>query len=89
VYRALEGLMAAKLVHRVETLNAYLCCDHAPHSHDVAFAICDTCGSVREIPLQRVEPALKGSMAEQGFAVRETRIEVHGECEPCHTRIAG
>src|SRR5215211_5946137 len=71
VYRALEGLLSAKLIHRVETLNAYLCCDRAPHNHDIAFAICDTCGSVKEIPLKPVESALKGSIAAQGFAMRE------------------
>lgn len=84
IYRALEKLIEHRLVHRIESLNAYLVCDHAGHMHDVAFAICDSCGGVEEIPLQTMEPALKGSMAEHGFSVREAHVELRGDCGTCH-----
>src|ERR1700743_2241516 len=51
VYRALDFLMENGLVHRIESRNAFLAC---AHDHDettmVAFLICESCGSVGEIP---------------------------------------
>lgn len=86
VYRALEKLLELKLIHRVETLNAYLFCDHGPHADEVAFAICETCGSVSEIPLRAIRPALKKSAAAHGFAFHDANVEIHGSCGTCAAR---
>lgn len=83
VYRALERLVELGLVHRIETLNAYLACDHGPHAEEVAFAICDNCGSVSEIPLGGIRPALSRSAASKGFALSEAHVEMHGACGNC------
>src|SRR5256885_4073285 len=50
VYRALDKLAEQGVVHRLESLNAYVCCSHPDEgSHDFsAFAICDSCGQVDE-----------------------------------------
>lgn len=83
VYRALEKLIAFKLVHRIETLNAYLYCDHGPHAEEVAFAICDRCGSVAEIAMKRLRPDLERSAAGTGFVLGEAHVELRGLCEQC------
>ncbi len=83
VYRALERLVELGLVHRIETLNAYLFCGHGPHVDEVAFAICDSCGSVSEIALTGVRTALQLSAAAQGFAVQQSHVELHGACGAC------
>ena len=49
VYRALDKLVEFGMVHRLESLNAFVACAHASESccHDhgtVAFAICNSCG---------------------------------------------
>ena len=48
VYRALEKLLDAYQVHRIESLNAWtVCCSE--HDHDTpVFSICDDCGTVAE-----------------------------------------
>src|ERR1700719_53284 len=62
VYRALEFLMENGLVHRIESRNAYLAC---AHDHDTAamvvFLICETCGSVGEIPAAPVAQSLSAA----------------------------
>ena len=50
VYRALEKLLEFGMVHRLESLNAFIACSHPEcESHGtIAFAICETCGNVAE-----------------------------------------
>ena len=50
VYRALEKLMALGLVHRLDSLNAYVACTQplTCRPGHAAFAICDDCGAVDE-----------------------------------------
>jgi Fur family zinc uptake transcriptional regulator len=90
VYRALESLQKAGLIHRIESRNAFTACAHAGagqghdhHAHRPAFAVCRSCGAVRELD----DPALAavlGVVAERsGFAVQERVIELVGTCGRC------
>ena len=51
VYRALDKLSDCGLVHRIESMNAFIACRHlCTNGHGmVAFTICDACGDVAEI----------------------------------------
>ena len=51
VYRALEQLIGLGLVHRLESLNAFIACSHmsCQTSAATAFVICDRCETVQEI----------------------------------------
>jgi len=89
VYRALEGLIRAGLVHRLESLNAFVACAGA-HDHaqlTTAFAICDACGQVEEISDRLVSDALGEMIGSSGFAARKAVIEFRGTCARC--RAAG
>jgi Fur family zinc uptake transcriptional regulator len=86
VYRALEKLRELGLVHRLDSINAYLVCDHhGDHDHheEVAFAICEHCGNVDEIPVPKLDASLKAPLADRGFSLREAHLEILGECETC------
>jgi Fur family zinc uptake transcriptional regulator len=85
VYRALDGLMRAGLVHRLESLNAFVACA-GPHDHGqlmTAFAICDGCGQVEELSNPLVGDALDGMIGPTGFAARKAVIEFRGMCARC------
>ena len=85
VYRALDGLMKAGLVHRLESLNAFVACA-GPHDHGhatTAFAICDTCGQVEEISDHGVGEALDEWVGSTGFLARKAVIEFRGTCAKC------
>jgi Fur family zinc uptake transcriptional regulator len=81
VYRALEFLEKQGLVHRIQSLNAYVVCQ-IEDGHDAAFLICDCCGCTEE-----VEPGkgdhLAGSASHAKFKIQNITIEAHGLCAAC------
>lgn len=88
VYRALKRLTEAGLAHRIESLNAFVCCSHDAHANSAAFAICDDCGSVTEFHQDNVTDALDGWAKAQAFEVQKTTIELRGRCRDCVTESA-
>lgn len=89
VYRALDFLMAHGLVHRLESLNAYVGCPRPERSHHGQFLICEACGVVRELEA----PAIRGAIAEEaaalGFAVQRQTVEARGTCRACQDTPSG
>lgn len=83
VYRALEFLMAHGLVHRVDSLNAFVGCSHAAQRHDAQFFICDSCGTVSEIDDATIGQAVSRGAKRLGFEVERRMIELHGRCGSC------
>ncbi|RYD89941.1 MAG: transcriptional repressor [Sphingomonadales bacterium] len=88
VYRALDKLMEMGLVHRLESLNAFVACadphDHAHHAHGVtAFAICEDCGSVTEFHDDAIESRLSAWQSTEHFKPEKTTIEIRGHCRAC------
>ena len=83
VYRALEFLIDAGLVHRIDTLNAFLGCDAPGHAHVAQFLVCRNCHRVAEID----DPALNRALAEKsrsmGFRIEPTALEIKGLCSEC------
>ena len=88
VYRALDKLMEIGLVHRLESLNAFVACsdphDHAAHVGGVtAFAICEDCGSVTEFHDAGIEGRLSTWQKSERFRPEKTTIEIRGHCRAC------
>ena len=88
VYRALDFLMDNGLVHRIESRNAFLAC---AHHHDetsaVAFLICETCGSVGEIPAAPLAKSFNEAARGTGFAPKLSVVEITGTCAHCQRAI--
>lgn len=83
VYRALDFLISAGLIHKVESMNAYLGCAHADKAHKGYFLICDECQNVMEFDYQDIHKTLIAKAAEQGFELRSDTIELTGLCADC------
>lgn len=93
IYRALDKLIEAGHVHRLESLNAFVACAHQcsdaqvagePHSHGlIAFAICHDCGRVDEFADNIVAERLHGWSRRSHFKLEKTTIEMQGLCEAC------
>jgi len=89
VYRALDRLRALGLVHRVETLNAFVACtreDHSPHM--TAFVLCDQCGAACELDDDGATATLVQKARAAGYRVDGGRIELHGLCGPCDSDVS-
>jgi Fur family zinc uptake transcriptional regulator len=83
VYRALEFLLQQGLVHRIESLNAYVGCVHPDHPHASQFLICRDCGEVRELESQSVDRTLGSALRACGFKADSRVVEVTGRCLRC------
>lgn len=85
VYRALDKLIETGLVHRLESLNAFVACKHPGcDGHGMtAFMICNTCGTVRELTDHDIEKRLSTLAMEAGFRTSKTAIELRGTCQNC------
>lgn len=83
VYRALDFLIEHGLVHRIESMNAYLGCNHPEQFHTGQFLICRECGNVTEMDDDDVRQTLRRKAAESGFDVRSQTVELVGLCANC------
>ncbi|MCM2293675.1 transcriptional repressor [Allorhizobium sp. BGMRC 0089] len=87
VYRALEKLLEFGLVHRLESLNAFVACSHREEqccAHGtVAFAICERCGHVQEFHDHTIDHRLEDWTKGRGFKMEKTTIEIRGLCASC------
>jgi Fur family zinc uptake transcriptional regulator len=83
VYRALEFLLERGLVHRIESLNAFVGCPEPGGNHPVQFLICRKCGTAAEFDDRRVADAVGKSAAERGFTLESRIIELSGLCLHC------
>ena len=87
VYRALDKLVEFGLVHRLESLNAFVACRHPGcDGHEtIAFMICQKCGQVNEITDRTLAVRLKQLAGEAHFALKKSTIELRGICSVCQT----
>ena len=80
VYRALDFLMENGLVHRIESLNAYVGCDRPEAAHVSQFLICGDCGATAELEDERLAAQVEKRAAALGFAVERQTVEIRGRC---------
>lgn len=85
VYRALDKLVAFGMVHRLESLNAFLACRNPSCSAHTAaaFSICDQCGRVSEFSDEKLTAHLESMAHEADFSPSKTTIELRGICARC------
>ena len=84
VYRALDTLVDAGVVHRLESRNAFFAC-HAPHGRTqgrIVFA-CEGCGAVAEVARPGIFAEIEKAAVPLAFEIRRTLVEVSGACERC------
>jgi len=82
VYRAIEALVAAGIVHRFESRNAFFVC-HAGHQMRQLVLACEACGRVAEADADAVFAAIDSCTGRAGFAPKGAVVEVRGLCASC------
>ena len=91
IYRALDFLIEAGFVHKIERLNAYVACCHPGDEHGIGhgacFLICARCRKVAEIEDGALDIALSQAAAARGFAMRRTVLEIEGTCPACRADV--
>lgn len=84
VYRALDTLVAAGVVHRLESRNAFFAC-HAAHAANrrQIVLVCETCSAVAEVPGASVFDDIAKAASSVGFRMSHALVEVSGTCVAC------
>ncbi len=84
VYRALDFLLEHGLIHRIESLNAFVACGDVKHKHNGQFFICQSCSRVAEIDDPDILIQLTKKAEELGFSDVQPIIEIKGVCNHCN-----
>ena len=73
-----------QLVHKIESLNAFIACDHTHEGEDsVFFEICDDCGQTKEYSDKKIYSQIHKHTERKNFKITKTTVEIHGRCEDC------
>lgn len=83
VYRALDFLLQQGLIHRIESLNAYVGCVDPYVEHAGQFLICNRCRSVAELDDSEIGEAVQARATAAGFLVMSPTVEIRGICPAC------
>lgn len=83
VYRALDFLIEQGLIHRVESLNAFIGCTCPSHKHEQLLLICSRCNEVEERSAPQVMRSLTSEIKQAHFIAQNKAIEIQGICEKC------
>ena len=83
VYRAIDFLIEAGLVHRIDSLNAFVGCPEPGRAHHGQFLICSACRVVTELQDPAISAVIRDSAAVQGFDAGRQMLEVEGICNAC------
>ena len=83
VYRSLEFLIEADLVHRIDSLNAFIGCPDPGSPHVGQFLICHSCRSVAELDDREIAGLVDSKAADCGFEATHQSLEIRGLCRAC------
>ena len=83
VYRALGFLIEAELVHRLDSLNAFIGCIDPSISHQGQFLICRDCRSVKELGDDDILKLVQSKASNMGFSAVHQMLEIQGRCKSC------
>lgn len=85
VYRALEKLLEFGLVHKLESLNAFVACSHdeCGASEPATFMICEACESVAELGDSGLANHFNKLANDNNFIIRHATVELRGRCKNC------
>ena len=86
VYRALDFLIEAGLVHRLDSLNAFIGCPDPARSHSGQFLICRLCRTVLELNDLDIDKLVEDKAKQLGFSAVHQMLEIQGLCSECRSR---
>ena len=87
VYRMMEFLISANLVHKLKSINKFLACSHinCQHDHEIPqFLMCQKCHSVKEIGVDRkIIDEISQNIQSAGYQLLNEQIEFDCLCSDC------
>lgn len=91
VYRMLDWLAEKGLVHRLNTINKFIACQHNQCAHNKAisvFVICKRCQKTYEShATKQVQTNIVKNFSETSFTELNPQVELEGVCDKCKSHI--
>lgn len=85
VYRALDFLLGMKVIHRINSLNAYIGCPSPSTDHPNYFLICTQCHTASECNDSTLCQHIEQLGQQQQFEIQQQWLEILGCCQECQT----
>ena len=86
IYRTLDFLLKAGLIHRLDTVNAFIGCGAHGRPHTGLFFICQGCGDVVELDAPAAARLIGAEAEALEFEVQPQAVEILGHCRRCADR---
>ncbi len=83
IYRALDFLLKAGLVHKIQSLNAFIGCLKPEIAHHSVLLICNQCQKTDEIEAQQAYDNIYQLAEKNSFMPQHISLELHGCCKNC------
>jgi Fur family zinc uptake transcriptional regulator len=84
VYRIIDVLLEAGVVHRLESKNAFFAClSRHDEAASMIVLLCDSCHRVAEAEAPEAWGAINSLTRQTGFTISATVLEVQGQCSDC------
>jgi Fur family transcriptional regulator, zinc uptake regulator len=84
VYRIIDVLLEAGVVHRLESKNAFFAClSRHDENASMVVLLCDSCNRVVEAEAPEAWGAINSLTRDTGFSISATVLEVQGQCSDC------
>jgi len=83
VYRALDFLLEQHFIHRVESQNAFIACNHFSDNHQLQLFICERCQEVQEVHSPQIQQSLNEQARLNDFQIHSQTVEARGLCHNC------
>ena len=85
VYRALDKLIEIGKVHKIESRNSYIACEHknCNSSTSTSFLICETCDQVTELKKKNLSGYFSKQSEQVNFKYAKHNLEIYGKCKDC------
>jgi Fur family zinc uptake transcriptional regulator len=88
VYRAIDALLEAGVIHRLESKNAFFACRRLDHTtgRRPIFLACEKCNAVAEVDSEGIFETIDRIAKSAGFQPRVKFVEVSGLCRHCASK---
>ena len=88
VYRALDKLIEIGKVHKIESKNSYIACEHknCDSSTSTSFLICETCDHVTELKKKNLSEYFAKQSVQANFKYAKHNLEIYGVCKDCKNK---
>jgi Fur family zinc uptake transcriptional regulator len=83
VYRSLDALSEKGLIHRIQSLGAFVACHNDEEDHGTQFAVCRDCKDVIELHDHRICNVIHEISSKIKFNIEREFLEMIGLCDTC------